>query len=1382
MAANTTNTPLVPINLIAAKNLHPSQLINVNGTVYFEGYNGSIWGLYKLDANDQPLLIGDPKTYAQLGISMITNANGIVYFIGADSSKQGLYRLDPITGVPVRLGDMIINTGNGGPSGNIVNLGNSDYFLANDGDKQLWKIDRASGALAKVTPNGLPANFNFTIDYPNTDNGFQGVNITAVGGNLYFRGNGQVWKFDPITNNTSSIQIPNQTSYIPGLLHQLDSTLLFKTNSSSSGQELYKIDAASGVATLISDPKFASSKYVIRDDFTNVGGLIYFVTNSYADSKNSEIWKIDYTGKVVLAATINGAGISGNIPTEFVNANGTLCFVFDDGIHQSQIWKLNLDGTVSSITSLAPNPAYGKTFVSNLTVIGDQLYFTADDAQYGKELRQLDIPTGAITVSDLSPGLYAGSPASSNLSSKIINVNGTPYFASSINPGNDSIFKLAPAGTIVTPPVTPTNPVVTPPTTLTTPVTPIEPAIVVTAVDKTAAETKTGETANSGQFLLTRKGDVSAAQEVSYLLSGAATNGVDYQKLTGKATFAAGATTTTVDIKNIVDDKIYEGNETVYLSIVSSEQASGGAFKIASNLSNTEILSKLLGVTTGLSNISLTVTGDPLAYGTFDNAPFDIGNGIVLSTGKVTSLVGVNDDSGTTSSFNTVDPAGGFDPITLKIGFNTDATASQVFFQYVFGSEEFTEFSGSEFNDIFTLTLNGVNLAKLSDGKTASINNLTPSDKPATWSADYIDNPQGTGPLSGKIILDGYTKTLTFAGTLLPNARNTLEIKIKDVSDSALDSAVFLKGGSLGVVDPSTLANAITIADNDLPPVISSSDTSFNEGKDSTSTGTFTVALSNPSSKVTTVDYVTADGTAVAGIDYTKVNTTTLTFAPGEISKQIVIPLIGDLIDEVDKTFTINLSNPTGDATIGKTTATGTILNDDTPLSLAVTDATAAETKSGETANPGQFVLTRGGDLNKTLTVKYKLSGTSTNGDDYQALTGTSIFAAGIDKALIDINPIDDKIYEAKESVTLSVDTNAYLITGSNSGTVTIADNDPIDPQLLKTGTNVLSINGGSAQSLLKFSKSTPQGKDRSEILAFIVDDDLGRINGIKPGESGYLAAAIDRAQTIFSTLGNSDFDKQNDGNSDRYLNITPGKRFEFLEIVNDTLDAIKSDLLAGKPTANVIFSNPDANSSKANLVNVTSTKNSYAIDFKDLVLKVDVLDNLALPSGTGLQGKSEGQLIDLRGYNNSQAYFDTKTIGEAVYNNYIALYEVEDEAGTLTNGLKPTDKGYAEAAIQSAVLATIYKSQVDKSLTLQGGKILAPVVIANGTFSEFLKNNPQNKADSNIHAYFNYIGANTDKVDHFRLLGDNKFGVEDMYGGGDRDYNDLIFQMNIKG
>ena len=173
-------------------------------------------------------------------------------------------------------------------------------------------------------------------------------------------------------------------------------------------------------------------------------------------------------------------------------------------------------------------------------------------------------------------------------------MNGTPYFSSQVSLVQASnvenrLYKLAPTGTVVptpnpTTPVTPTNPVVT-----TTAPAVVEPVITVTAVDKNAAETKTGEIANGGQFVLTRKGDVSAAQDAFYLLSGTATNGVDYQKLTGKATFEAGKTTTTVDIKDIVDDNIYEGDETILLSIVHKDRASGGTFKIASNLSDTAL-------------------------------------------------------------------------------------------------------------------------------------------------------------------------------------------------------------------------------------------------------------------------------------------------------------------------------------------------------------------------------------------------------------------------------------------------------------------------------------------------------------------------------------------------------------------------------------------------------------------------------------------------------------------------------------------------------------------------------------------------------------------------------------------------------------------------
>ncbi|MBD2424979.1 DUF4114 domain-containing protein [Phormidium sp. FACHB-1136] len=45
---------------------------------------------------------------------------------------------------------------------------------------------------------------------------------------------------------------------------------------------------------------------------------------------------------------------------------------------------------------------------------------------------------------------------------------------------------------------------------------------------------------------------------------------------------------------------------------------------------------------------------------------------------------------------------------------------------------------------------------------------------------------------------------------------------------------------------------------------------------------------------------------------------------------------------------------------------------------------------------------------------------------------------------------------------------------------------------------------------------------------------------------------------------------------------------------------------------------------------------------------------------------------------------------------------------------------------------------------------------------------------------FFNYIAANGDRQDHGRLLGDNVFGFEDIFGGGDRDFNDVIVKVSV--
>ena len=89
-----------------------------------------------------------------------------------------------------------------------------------------------------------------------------------------------------------------------------------------------------------------------------------------------------------------------------------------------------------------------------------------------------------------------------------------------------------------------------------------------------------------------------------------------------------------------------------------------------------------------------------------------------------------------------------------------------------------------------------------------------------------------------------------------------------------------------------------------------------------------TVTLSGPSAAPVTVDYLSSDGTALAGDDYTALDGT-LTFAPGETQKVIAIALVNDTLVESDETFTLTLSSPTGAALGSPSQAVLTILDDD---------------------------------------------------------------------------------------------------------------------------------------------------------------------------------------------------------------------------------------------------------------------------------------------------------------------------------------------------------------------------------------------------------------------------------------------------------------------
>jgi chitinase len=99
------------------------------------------------------------------------------------------------------------------------------------------------------------------------------------------------------------------------------------------------------------------------------------------------------------------------------------------------------------------------------------------------------------------------------------------------------------------------------------------------------------------------------------------------------------------------------------------------------------------------------------------------------------------------------------------------------------------------------------------------------------------------------------------------------------------------------------------------------------EGNAGTTAFVFTVALSAPSTGPVTVDFSTRNGTAQAGSDYIATSGT-LTFAPGEVTKQITVQVNGDTEAEEIEVFFVDLASPSG-ATLGDGEGLGRIFTDE---------------------------------------------------------------------------------------------------------------------------------------------------------------------------------------------------------------------------------------------------------------------------------------------------------------------------------------------------------------------------------------------------------------------------------------------------------------------
>lgn len=455
-------------------------------------------------------------------------------------------------------------------------------------------------------------------------------------------------------------------------------------------------------------------------------------------------------------------------------------------------------------------------------------------------------------------------------------------------------------------------------------------------------------------------------------------------------------------------------------------------------------------------------------------------------------------------------------------------------------------------------------------------------------------------------------------------------------------------------IDPTTPVNIKTdllLSD----PTISIGNVAAIEGNAGNVFFNFAVNLANPSLKLVTVNYGTVGQTATANSDF--LNTSgTLSFTPGETSKNIAVSVVGDLSIEDIETFAVNLTAAVN-SSILTAQGIGTIINDDLP------------------------------------------------------------------------------------------NTTPPVIVGPPVPTGLL-------PKLESLASNLLQVVNNSASFNLKFTPLQRLGAGADDLGVVAVDDEQGKIGTLLPSQAGYLQAALDRSQTIFSTLGGAFFDPT----VSRQITFQAGQRLRFFAVKDDTIDSAKAILANGGTPNNLVWGDNS-------LLPITSLGDKLNLAWSgtssNLLIQAE-LSTQATATGTALQDKLD--LLDLSGKVGAVAAAFTVQ-SDAFYKNRVGFYTVDDAFTGRVGTLLPGDAGYTQAAISRAVVAldSASGSVVSNAQNLTGGTVLAPFLIANGAAT-----------------YFAYIGANTDKIDHIKLLGDNRFGFEDMAGGGDRDYNDVVLGIKF--
>lgn len=345
------------------------------------------------------------------------------------------------------------------------------------------------------------------------------------------------------------------------------------------------------------------------------------------------------------------------------------------------------------------------------------------------------------------------------------------------------------------------------------------------------------------------------------------------------------------------------------------------------------------------------------------------------------------------------------------------------------------------------------------------------------------------GGSTGEITVD-YTTTQVTARKNLDYAHTSGTLTfaegetVKTISVPVFEDAVTERDETLSITlsnptDGSALmqplAAVLNIIDSSHLPVLSAGGASVNEADSGSTNTVLKVSMSAATGQVVTVNYIATGISARKGADFQALSGK-LTFNPGETEKTVTVSVLNDLLDEVDETFYLALSNPTHAAlpTSGNPQVV-TIFDNDPEPTVSVNDVTVTEGDTG-TVN-AVFTVTLSAASGKTVTLRYQAFpgigyGGADTPEDFRETYGTFSLAPGVRTKSITVPVRGDLVFEGTETFFLNV-------AGENSsqtlakGVCTILDND-VPPTMSILDAKIVEGNTGTSTMRVTVKLSAP--------------------------------------------------------------------------------------------------------------------------------------------------------------------------------------------------------------------------------------------------------------------------------------------------------------------